>query len=134
MTGAPRRHALLRRRSECERLRGLVAAARAGRGQVLVLRGESGVGKTALLEFVAKRATGCGVARAAGVESESELAYASLHQLCSPYLDRLGSLPAAQRQALGIAFGLRAGAPPGSRARTRASAARRRRRGGWRPA
>jgi ATP-dependent Clp protease ATP-binding subunit ClpA len=59
-----------------------------------VLRGEAGIGKTALLEHLVDRAAGCRVARAAGVESESELAYASLHQLCGPYLDRAAALPA----------------------------------------
>ena len=89
-----------------------LAAAQAGHSQVLVLRGEAGIGKTALLEFLVDRAAGCRVARAAGVESEMELAYAGLHQLCGPYLDRAGRLPAPQRDALGTAFGLRSGAPP----------------------
>jgi DNA-binding CsgD family transcriptional regulator len=100
------------RRSECDRLNSLVAAAKAGRSQVLVLRGEAGIGKTALLEFVLERAAGCRVARAAGVESEMELAFSGLHQLCSPYLDRLSKLPAPQQDALSVAFGLRAGSPP----------------------
>ena len=71
----------------------------AGHSQVLVLRGEAGIGKTALLEFLVDRAAGCRVARAAGVESEMELANACLHQLCSPYLDRVGRLPAPQQDA-----------------------------------
>ena len=100
------------RRSECDRLNSLVAAAKAGRSQVLVLRGEAGIGKTALLDFVLERAAGCRVARAAGVESEMELAFSGLHQLCSPYLDRLSKLPAPQQDALSVAFGLRAGSPP----------------------
>ena len=100
------------RRHECDILRALVASAQAGRSQVLVLRGEAGIGKTALLEFLVDRATGCRVGRAAGVESELELAYAGLHQLCSPYLDRIAKLPAPQRGALGIAFGLESGSPP----------------------
>ncbi|MGY1698202.1 ATP-binding protein [Geodermatophilus sp. SYSU D00766] len=103
---------LLGRRTECETLSGLVAAAKAGRSQVLVLRGDAGIGKTALLDFLLERAVGCQVARAAGVESEMELAFAGLHQLCSPHLDRLATLPAPQQQALGTAFGLRAGAAP----------------------
>lgn len=100
------------RRHECDILRALVASAQAGRSQVLVLRGEAGIGRTALLEFLVDRATGCRVGRAAGVESELELAYAGLHQLCSPYLDRIAKLPAPQRGALGIAFGLESGSPP----------------------
>jgi len=100
------------RRDECDTLSRLVAAAQSGRSQVLVLRGEAGIGKTALLEFLANCARGCRVGRAAGVESELELAYAGLHQLCSPYLDRIGDLPAPQRAALGTAFGLQSGSPP----------------------
>ncbi len=103
---------LLGRQDECRRLSGLLAAAKAGRSSVLVLRGEAGIGKTALLEFLLARAVGCRTVRAAGVESEAELAFASLHQLCLPMLDRLDALPAAQRDALGAAFGLRAGGPP----------------------
>ncbi|HZB21615.1 MAG TPA: AAA family ATPase, partial [Blastococcus sp.] len=103
---------LLGRRTECDTLSGLVAAAKAGRSQVLVLRGEAGIGKTALLDFLLVRATGCRVARAAGVESEMELAFAGLHQLCGPYLDRLDTLPAPQQEALGTAFGLRTGNAP----------------------
>src|SRR5918998_1397113 len=110
---SPRSEPVLRgRRSECERLSSLVAAAEAGRSQVLVLRGEEGIGKTALLDFLIGRATGCRVGRAAGVESETELAFAGLHQLCSPHLAQLDELPAPQREALGTAFGLRTGSPP----------------------
>ena len=97
---------------ECETLSTLVAAAKAGRSQVLVLRGEAGIGKTALLDVLLERAAGCRVARAAGVESEMELAFAGLHQLCSPHLDRLGKLPDPQQEALGTAFGLRPGSTP----------------------
>jgi DNA-binding CsgD family transcriptional regulator len=106
------RPGLVGRRSECDRLSGVVAAAKAGRSQVLVIRGEPGIGKTALLDFVVERAVGCRVARASGVESEMELAYAGLHQLCRPHLDRLGRLTAPQQAALGAAFGLRAGDAP----------------------
>ncbi|PRY49027.1 regulatory LuxR family protein [Geodermatophilus tzadiensis] len=108
-TSLPR---LLGRRNESDELSSLVAAAKAGRSQVLVLRGEAGIGKTALLEVVLERAVGCHVARASGVESEMELAFASLHQLCSAFLDRLDGLPAPQRDALGTAFGLRSGSGP----------------------
>ena len=90
----------------------MVASVRAGESRVLVLRGEAGVGKTALLEYLAKRASGCRIARAAGVESEVELAYAGLHQLCGPMLERLDRLPGPQRDALATAFGLRAGDAP----------------------
>ncbi|MFD1116772.1 AAA family ATPase, partial [Sphaerisporangium aureirubrum] len=99
------------RRAECDRLDRLVAAVRAGESQSLVLRGEPGVGKTALLEYLVEQAAGCRVARAAGVQSEMELPYAAVHQLCAPMLDRLGRLPEPRRDALGTAFGLRAGPP-----------------------
>src|SRR5215471_21403603 len=100
------------RRNECDTLSGLVASAQSGRSQVLVLRGQAGIGKSALLEFLVGRAAGCRVGRAAGVESELELAYAGLHQLCSPYLDRIGALTVPQREALGTAFGLQPGPVP----------------------
>src|SRR3712207_564803 len=112
MSGTRSWPGLLGRQVECETLSTLVAAAKAGRSQVLVLRGEAGIGKTALLDVLLERAAGCRVARAAGVESEMELAFAGLHQLCSPYLDRLGKLPAPQQEALGTAFGLRPGSAP----------------------
>ena len=103
---------LLGRSSECEALERLLAAVRAGGSEVLVLRGEAGVGKTALLEHLVARAPDCRVARAAGVESEMELPFAGLHQLCAPLFDRLDTLPAPQRDALCTAFGLSAGPPP----------------------
>ncbi|WP_448639331.1 helix-turn-helix transcriptional regulator [Geodermatophilus sp. URMC 63] len=112
MSGTATWPGLLGRRSECELLTGTVAAARAGRGQVLVLRGEAGIGKTALLDFVVARAAGCTIARAAGVESETELPFAGLHQLCGPFLDRLGALPGPQQEALATAFMLRSGTAP----------------------
>lgn len=102
----------LGRVGESETLSGLVAAAKAGRSQILVLRGDVGIGKTALLELLLVRAAGCQVGRAAGVESEMELRYAGVHQLCGPYLDRIDDLPAPQRDALGTAFGLRSGSTP----------------------
>jgi DNA-binding CsgD family transcriptional regulator len=79
---------------------------------VLVLRGEAGIGKTALLEFLVETAAGFRVSRAAGVESELELAYAGLHQLCGPYLDRIQRLPPPQGDALSKALGLATGQPP----------------------
>jgi DNA-binding CsgD family transcriptional regulator len=90
----------------------VLAAARAGQSSVVVLRGEAGVGKTALLEFAGERASGFRVARAAGVESEMELAFAGLQQLCAPMLARLDHLPRPQRDALRLAFALSEGAPP----------------------
>jgi predicted ATPase len=90
----------------------LLKGARAGQSSVLVLRGESGTGKTALLEHVAERASGFRVARAGGVESEMELAFAGLQQLCAPMLDRLEHLPGPQRDALRIVFGLSGGSVP----------------------
>src|ERR1700722_10432315 len=89
-----------------------VAGVRAGEGQALVVRGEPGVGKTALLDYMAARASKCLVARAAGVQSEMELAFAGLHQLCVPMLDHARALPVPQRDALRTAFGLSAGPVP----------------------
>jgi hypothetical protein len=103
---------LVDRRSEREALDRLVAGVRLGQSQVLVLRGDAGVGKTALLGYLASIADGCRIARAAGVESEMELAFAGLHALCGPMLGRLGHLPAPQRDALATAFGLSSGPPP----------------------
>ena len=91
---------LLDRVGEREVLERLVAGVHAGQSRVLVLRGEAGVGKTALLGHLSAAAEGCRIARAAGVESEMELAFAGLHQLCAPLLDRLGHLPGPQRDAL----------------------------------
>jgi predicted ATPase len=100
------------RYAECEVLDGLLEAVRGGESRVLVVRGEPGVGKSVLLEYVAESAVGCRVARAAGVQSEMELAFAGLQQLCAPMLDRLERLPAPQRDALRTAFGLTEGAAP----------------------
>ncbi len=104
-------HTTLRGRdAECAALDVLLDAARRGEGRALVLRGEPGVGKTALLDYAIDSAPDLHVLRAVGVESEMELAFASLHQLCAPILDRRSSLPAPQREALEVAFGLSAGA------------------------
>jgi DNA-binding CsgD family transcriptional regulator len=89
-----------------------VADTLAGRSRVTVLRGEAGVGKSALLDYLSGRLAGWQVARAVGVESEMELAYAALHQLCGPMLDHLDRLPVPQRDALATVFGRSAGAPP----------------------
>jgi DNA-binding CsgD family transcriptional regulator len=90
----------------------LIDAVRAGESRALVVVGEPGVGKTALLEYAAGRASGCRVMRAAGVQSEMELAFAGLQQLCAPMLDHVDRLPVPQRDALRIAFGLSAGLAP----------------------
>jgi DNA-binding CsgD family transcriptional regulator len=99
---------LLGRRRERAAIDALIAAVRAGESRALVVRGDAGVGKSALLEYVAERATGCQIVHALGME----LAFAGLHQLCTPLLDRLERLPAPQRDALATAFGLRAGEAP----------------------
>jgi DNA-binding CsgD family transcriptional regulator len=110
---ASERHPALRGRgAECAVLDGLVGAIRRGESRSLVLRGEAGIGKTALLEYLISAASDLTVLRAVGVESEMELTFASLHQLCAPLLDQLPGLPAPQRQALEVVFGLSSGAAP----------------------
>ena len=107
------RLAPLRGRSdECGLLDGLLADVRRGESRSLVLRGEAGIGKTALLQYLIGSASGMTVLRAVGVESEMELAYAGLHQLCMPLLDRLERLPAPQRDALRVVFGMTGATPP----------------------
>src|SRR5918992_4049473 len=93
-------------------VRWVVGGVRAGRGGALVVRGEAGVGKTALLEYAIESAPDLQIARAVGGESEMELPFAALHQLCAPMLDRLDRLPGPQRDALAITFGLSAGVVP----------------------
>ena len=110
--GPGRRTSLLGRVDECAILDALIAGVRENESGSLVLRGEAGIGKTALLEHLVESASDLTVVQAAGVESEMELAYAGLQQLCAPLLDRLERLPAPQRQALEIVFGLSAGAVP----------------------
>jgi DNA-binding CsgD family transcriptional regulator len=112
MSGSNDRDVLLGRRSECDTLDGVLARARTGSGQALVMHGEPGVGKTALLQYLRGKADGFTLGVAAGVESEMELAYSGLHQLCAPFLDRVPQLPEPQRIALGIAFGSRSGEAP----------------------
>ena len=92
----------------------LAEAVRSGESRALVVRGDPGVGKTVLLDYLAGRATaaGCRVVRALGVQSEMELAFAGLHQLCGPMLNRAERLPVPQRDALRTAFGLAPGPPP----------------------
>jgi DNA-binding NarL/FixJ family response regulator len=103
---------LLGRQSECQTLDRLVQAVLAGQSQALILRGEPGVGKSALLGYAIGRASGCHVVRVVGVQSEMELPYAALHQMCAPMLERLDRLPEPQRDALATAFGLQTGPPP----------------------
>lgn len=103
---------LVGRRTECGALDDLIAGVRGGRSAALLLLGEAGIGKTALLEYAQRNATGCRIGRATGVESETELAFGGLHQLCVPFLDHAARLPDPQRDALGTAFGMNAAPPP----------------------
>jgi DNA-binding CsgD family transcriptional regulator/tetratricopeptide (TPR) repeat protein len=107
-----RRLRLLGRADECALLDGLIDDVRRGESRSLVLRGEAGIGKTALLDHLVESASELTVARAVGVESEMQLAFAGLHQLCAPLLDQLNRLPGPQRDALRIVFGLSAGPAP----------------------
>src|ERR1700722_13232648 len=100
------------RRDELSVLGGLVDAVREGESRVLVVHGAPGGGETALLEHVAGHERRCQVARAAGVQAETGLAFAGLHQLCAPMLDRAERLPVPQQDALRTAFGLVTGPPP----------------------
>jgi DNA-binding CsgD family transcriptional regulator/tetratricopeptide (TPR) repeat protein len=100
------------RLNECDALDRLLTSVREGQSRVLVVRGEAGIGKSALLEYLVQRASGCRVARADGTEYEMELAYAGLHQLCASMVDLRERLPGPQRDALETAFGLSAGPPP----------------------
>jgi predicted ATPase len=102
------------RLGERDALGRLLEAVRAGESRALVVRGDPGIGKTVLLDHLAGRASGsdCRVARAVGMQSEMELAFAGLHQLCAPLLSSAESLPTPQRDALRTAFGLAAGPPP----------------------
>ncbi len=100
------------RRDECAVLDGALDAVRGGDSRTLVLCGEAGVGKTALLEYLVAAATHVRVVRAVGVESELELPFASLHQMCGPLLEYLERIPSPQREALEVVFGLRSGAAP----------------------
>src|ERR671919_743389 len=103
---------LLGRRDEQEALDRLLDTARSGRGSVLVVRGEAGVGKTALLDYAARRAVGCHVVRATGVQADMELAFAGLQQMFASMLDPIEHLPEPQREALAVAFGVRSGPAP----------------------
>ncbi|WP_049650082.1 AAA family ATPase, partial [Kitasatospora sp. MY 5-36] len=105
-------HQLIGRTREVEVLDRLLREVRDGRSRVLVLRGEAGVGKSALLDHLAGQAGQWQVVRAAGVEAEAEFAYAALQRLCAPLLSHLGRLPEVQQDALRVAFGLSTGNPP----------------------
>jgi DNA-binding CsgD family transcriptional regulator len=103
---------LLGRRNECDVVDQLIDGVSAGEGRSLVIHGEAGIGKTALLEYAAEKAASFRVERASGVEGEMDLAFAGLHQLCTQMLDRLDRLPEPQRTAVETAFGLSGGSPP----------------------
>jgi DNA-binding CsgD family transcriptional regulator len=109
--GAPRPD-LRGRQSECEALDRLLESVRSGQSRVLVLRGEPGVGKSALIQYLLESASGCHATCSVGAESEMELAFSGLHQLCAPFLDRIERLPSPQRDSLRTAFGLDTGQPP----------------------
>jgi AAA ATPase domain len=112
-SGSGRRTTVLTNRdAEREVLDGLLQAVRSARSRALLVRGDAGVGKTALLEYLADRAGGCCVVRAVGMQSEMELAFAGLHQLCAPLLDGVERLPLPQQRGLRTALGLGAGPPP----------------------
>src|ERR671914_880215 len=102
----------LDRTAEREELDRLLANVREGQSAVLVIRGEAGIGKTALLRYVARQASGFRVAQAAGVEAEMELPFSGIHQLCAPVLDQLDALAQPQQNALNVALGLAPGDVP----------------------
>ena len=108
----PRTNTLIGRARERAELGDVLNQARSGSGSVLVIRGEAGIGKTALMRFCSRQAFGFRVTEVSGVELEMELPGAALHQLCQPFLDRLDTLPAPQQQALRVAFGLASGSAP----------------------
>ena len=112
MAATQRPPAFRGRSSECQALDRLLADARGSRSGVLVIRGEAGIGKTALMRYAADRASGFRVAQISGVESEMELPFAGLHQLCAPLLARLDALPGPQKEALRVALGVASGAAP----------------------
>lgn len=107
-----RGHILRGRAVECETLRKLTSTVQSGSSQVLVLRGEAGVGKSALLDVVSESAAGFRCIQVAGVQSDMELAFAGLQQLCAPLMDHVDELPDPQREALNVAFGRGAGPTP----------------------
>jgi tetratricopeptide (TPR) repeat protein len=104
--------ALLGRALECAVLDQMVAEVRSGHGRALLIRGDPGVGKSALLDYVVARSTRCNVSRTTGVESRMELPFAGLYQVCAPMLGLRDRLPVPQRDALAVAFGHSLGSPP----------------------
>jgi DNA-binding CsgD family transcriptional regulator len=104
--------AFLGRTGERDVLDRLLETARGGQSAVLLIRGEAGIGKTALIRYAARRAAGFRVAQIAGVEAEMELPFAGLHHLCAPMLAQLDALPDPQQNALRVSFGLSSGDPP----------------------
>ncbi len=102
----------LDRASERQALDTLLAEAREGHSAVLIIRGEAGIGKTALLRYLVRHASGFRVAQVTGAEAEMELPFAAIHQLCAPLLDRLDALPQPQQDALNVALGLASGDVP----------------------
>ena len=109
---AARPPGFLGRTSERDAIDRLLADVRGGQSAVLAIRGEAGIGKTALLQYVARQASGLRVERVTGVEAEMELPYAGIHQLCAPMLPRLDALPQPQQDGLRVALGLAAGQVP----------------------
>src|SRR4051794_38677207 len=109
---ARRPPAFLGRSGERDMLDRLLETARAGQRRVLLIRGEAGIGKTALLGYAAGQAAGFHVAEIAGVEAEMELPFAGLQRLCAPMLAQLDALPDPQQNALRVSFGLSSGDPP----------------------
>ena len=105
---------VLGRRAERAAVDNLLSRARAGESGVVVVRGEAGIGKTVLLEHARGEAESSGfqVVSSVGVESETQFAFAGLHQLCVPLLDRVGALPEPQQAALGVALGQQSGVVP----------------------
>ena len=112
MANTDRGRELRGRGGECQELRRLLSSARSGSGEVLVLRGEPGAGKTALLDHVVAQAGGFSITRVAGVESDMELPFAGLQQLCAPLSTHVDGLPEPQRDALAVAFGRGVGPVP----------------------
>src|SRR6187455_1225034 len=109
---AARGPAFVGRTGERDALDGLLASVRRGHGEVLVIRGEAGIGKSALLRYTARQASGFRVVELAGVEGEMELPFAGIHQLCAAMPDCVDALPAAQREALSVTLGLTLGVVP----------------------
>jgi predicted ATPase len=109
---APRSPAFRGRARERQVLDDLLDRVRGGESAVLVIRGEAGIGKTELMRYCARQASGCRLVQIAGVESEMELPFAALHQLCAPMLGGLTALPEPQEHALRVAFGLATGPAP----------------------